>query len=110
MKKSRNPQDSLLSAGRVPIGQAVAKEIFKRDPRALHVVDMSENNMVELVQRYQKHRRLWQVANSRLLLLIAGLWNLRRLVENEGPYDDYVFNLSALKHVRSENDPIHLCV
>ncbi len=32
------------------IGQAVTKEIFKRDPRVLHVVDISENNMVELVR------------------------------------------------------------
>ena len=29
------------------------------------------------------------------------------LVLNEGPYD-YVFNLSALKHVRSEKDPYTL--
>ena len=32
------------------IGQAVTKEIFKRDPKSLHVVDISENNMVELVR------------------------------------------------------------
>ena len=32
------------------IGQAVTKEIFKRDPSKLHVVDVSENNMVELVR------------------------------------------------------------
>ena len=28
-------------------------------------------------------------------------------MQNEGPYD-YVFNLSALKHVRSEKDPYTL--
>jgi FlaA1/EpsC-like NDP-sugar epimerase len=32
------------------IGQAVTKEIFKRNPLKLHVVDISENNMVELVR------------------------------------------------------------
>lgn len=32
------------------IGQAVTREVFKRDPKALHVVDISENNMVELVR------------------------------------------------------------
>ena len=32
------------------ISQAVTREIFKRDPKALHVVDISENNMVELVR------------------------------------------------------------
>ena len=32
------------------IGQAVTKEIFKRNPKKLHVVDISENNLVELVR------------------------------------------------------------
>ena len=40
----------LVIGGAGSIGQAVTKEIFKRDPRALHVVDISENNMVELVR------------------------------------------------------------
>jgi FlaA1/EpsC-like NDP-sugar epimerase len=31
------------------IGQAVVKEIFKRNPKKLHVVDISENNLAELV-------------------------------------------------------------
>jgi FlaA1/EpsC-like NDP-sugar epimerase len=37
-------------AGAVSIGKAVTKEIFKRNPLKLHVVDISEKNMVELVQ------------------------------------------------------------
>jgi len=41
----------LVIGGAGTIGQAVSKEIFnKREPRALHVVDISENNMVELVR------------------------------------------------------------
>ncbi|WP_351089925.1 polysaccharide biosynthesis protein, partial [Shewanella sp. S1-49-MNA-CIBAN-0167] len=32
------------------IGQAVTKEIFKRQPTKLHVVDISENNLAELVR------------------------------------------------------------
>ena len=32
------------------IGQAVSFEIFKRKPRKIHLVDISENNMVELVR------------------------------------------------------------
>ncbi len=39
---------SLGGAG--SIGQAVTKEIFKREPKKIHVVDISENNMVELVR------------------------------------------------------------
>ena len=39
----------LVIGGAGSIGQAVVKEIFKRNPLKLHVVDISENNMVELV-------------------------------------------------------------
>ena len=40
----------LVIGGAGSIGQAVTREIFKRKPRVLHVVDISENNMVELVR------------------------------------------------------------
>jgi FlaA1/EpsC-like NDP-sugar epimerase len=40
----------LVIGGAGSIGQAVTKEIFKRKPQKLHVVDISENNMVELVR------------------------------------------------------------
>ena len=42
----------------------------------------------------------------KLLRLIVGLVEFEALMKNEGPYD-YVFNLSALKHVRSEKDPLY---
>ena len=32
------------------IGQALSKEIINRNPEKLHVVDISENNLVELVR------------------------------------------------------------
>ena len=40
----------LVIGGAGTIGQAVTRELFKRDPKALHVVDLSENNLVELVR------------------------------------------------------------
>ena len=40
----------LVIGGAGSIGQSVVKEIFKRNPIKLHVVDISENNMVELVR------------------------------------------------------------
>ncbi|HHQ4589639.1 TPA: polysaccharide biosynthesis protein, partial [Aeromonas veronii] len=40
----------LVLGGAGSIGQAVTKEIFKRNPVTLHVVDISENNLVELVR------------------------------------------------------------
>ena len=40
----------LIVGGAGSIGQSVVKEIFKRSPKILHVVDISENNLVELVR------------------------------------------------------------
>ena len=40
----------LVIGGAGSIGQAVVKEIFQRKPQSLHVVDISENNIVELVR------------------------------------------------------------
>ena len=40
----------LVLGGGGSIGLAVTKEIFKRNLLKLHVVDLSENNMVELVR------------------------------------------------------------
>ena len=40
----------LVIGGAGSIGQAVVKEIFKRNPKKLHAVDISENNLVELVR------------------------------------------------------------
>jgi FlaA1/EpsC-like NDP-sugar epimerase len=40
----------LVMGGAGSIGQAVTKEIFKRNPEKLHVVDISENNLTALVR------------------------------------------------------------
>ncbi len=37
----------LVIGGAGSIGSATVKEIFRRNPQALHVVDLSENSMVE---------------------------------------------------------------
>ena len=96
----------LVIGGAGTIGQAVTKEIFKRDPNALHVVDISENNMVELV-RDLRSTVGYGSGDFKTFALDCGSVEFEALVKNEGPYD-YVFNLSALKHVRSEKDPYTL--
>ena len=50
----------LVIGGAGSIGQAVVKEIFKRNPIALHVVDINENNMVELVRDIRSSLWLYQ--------------------------------------------------
>ena len=96
----------LVIGGAGSIGQAVTKEIFKRNPLKLHVVDISENNMVELVRDL---RSSYGYINGdfQTFALDIGSVEYDAFVKSDGKYD-YVLNLSALKHVRSEKDPFTL--
>jgi FlaA1/EpsC-like NDP-sugar epimerase len=96
----------LVIGGAGSIGQAVTKEIFKRDPKSLHVVDISENNMVELVRDIRSTEG-YGSGDFKTFAIDCGGAEFEALISSEGPYD-YVFNLSALKHVRSEKDPYTL--
>ncbi len=96
----------LVIGGAGSIGKAVCKEIFSRNPAALHVVDISENNLVELVRDLRSSDGYID-GDFRTFAIDCGSYLFEALVEAEGPYD-YVFNLSALKHVRSEKDPFTL--
>jgi len=96
----------LIIGGAGSIGQAVTREIFKRDPEVIHVVDISENNMVELV-RDLRSTLGYSSGEFKTFAIDCGSVEFEALMTAEGPYD-YVFNLSALKHVRSEKDPYTL--
>ena len=88
------------------IGQAVTKEIFKRKPKKLHAVDISENNLVELVRDIRSSYGYID-GDFKTFALDIGSWQYDAFIEADGKYD-YVLNLSALKHVRSEKDPYTL--
>jgi FlaA1/EpsC-like NDP-sugar epimerase len=96
----------LVIGGAGTIGQAVVKEIFKRKPLKLHVVDISENNMVELVRDIRSTYG-YIVGDFRTFSIDIGSLEYDAFIKNDGKYD-YVLNLSALKHVRSEKDPYTL--
>ena len=88
------------------IGQAVTKEIFKRNPKKLHCVDISENNLVELVRDIRSSFGYIK-GDFKTFALDAGSIEFKKMFDKHGNYD-YVLNLSALKHVRSEKDPFTL--
>lgn len=96
----------LVIGGAGSIGQAVTREIFRRNPRVLHVVDVSENNMVELVRDIRSTLG-YTDADFRTFAIDCGSQEFEALMA-AGPGYDYVLNLSALKHVRSEKDPFTL--
>lgn len=105
---SKNVSSStfLVLGGAGSIGQAVVKEIFKRGPKKLHVVDISENNLAELVRDIRSSFG-YISGDFQTFALDIGSSTYDAFIENDGEYD-YVLNLSALKHVRSEKDPFTL--
>lgn len=88
------------------IGKAVAIELFRRDPALLHLVDISENNMVELVREIRSSLGYIKGEFKTFAVDYSSV-EFEALLAHHGPYD-YVFNLAALKHVRSEKDPYTL--
>jgi len=96
----------LVIGGAGSIGQAVTKEIFRRNPRKLHVVDISENNLAELVRDIRSSLGYIKGDFTTFALDIGSI-EYDSFIKSDGKYD-YVLNLSALKHVRSEEDPFTL--
>lgn len=93
----------LVIGGAGSIGQAVTKEIFRRKPVKLHIVDISENNLVELVRDIRSSFGYID-GDFQTFALDIGSTEYDAFWNADGQYD-YVLNLSALKHVRSEKDP-----
>jgi len=106
LKKIISNSSFLVIGGAGSIGQSVTKEIFKRNPQKLHVVDISENNMVELVRDIRSSFGYID-GEFKTFALDIGSIEYDAFIKSDGHYD-YVLNLSALKHVRSEKDPFTL--
>ena len=100
----------LVIGGAGSIGSAVTREIFRRNPQLLHVVDISENNMVELVRDIRSSVG-YSDGEFATFAIDCGsdIFDdfIKAQAERIGGYD-YILNLSALKHVRSEKDPYTL--
>lgn len=96
----------LIIGGAGSIGQAVTREIFRRKPKLLHVVDISENNLVELVRDLRSS--LGYIEGEFATFAIDAGSGIFDTFMSSGSGYDYVLNLSALKHVRSEKDPFTL--
>ncbi len=106
LSKEVSSSSFLILGGAGSIGQAVTKEIFRRNPKKLHIVDISENNLVELVRDIRSSFGYINGDFSTFAIDI-GTVEYDSFIKNDGKYD-YVLNLSALKHVRSEKDPYTL--
>ena len=92
----------LILGGGGSIGRELSKQIFQRNPKRLYVVDLSENSLVELVRDIRSSMGYID-GDFKTFALDIGSLEFEALVIENGPFD-YIMNLTALKHVRSEKD------
>lgn len=90
------------------IGCAFVKQLIPYRPGALHLVDISENNLVEVVRDLRSAPPALPLPEDfRTFPVAMGSEEFERMLAAQRDYD-YVVNFSALKHVRSEKDPFSL--
>ncbi|MCK5611453.1 polysaccharide biosynthesis protein, partial [Candidatus Pacearchaeota archaeon] len=85
------------------IGSAVVKTILRFNPAALSLIDLSENNLVEIVRDLRSLDNIQLPEHFETLPIGLGSIEFNRYFKDSQPFD-YFFNLSAVKHVRSEKN------
>ena len=93
----------LVTGGAGSIGSATVELLFPYSPAAVHVIDLAENGMVELVRDFRSRPEPLISGEFRLLPLDYGSTATERLLQSEPAYD-VVLHFAAHKHVRSEKD------
>ena len=101
-----NKSRFLIIGGGGSIGRATTKELFKRNPKLLHVIDISENNLVECIRDLRSSIG-YTNGEFKTFCIDCGSLQFENFIKSNNNYD-YVINLSALKHVRSERDSFTL--
>ena len=92
----------IVLGGAGSIGSSVVLELLKYNPFLLHIVDIDENNLVELVRNIRSSKVYNQSKFETFAIDISSSIFEKLVIDNNG-YDIWM-NFSALKHVRSEKD------
>jgi FlaA1/EpsC-like NDP-sugar epimerase len=87
------------------VGGSFVKQLALYSPERLHLVDISENNLVEVVRDL---RCSDIVLPDDFCALPIALGSVEMECYLRNYTFDYILNFSALKHVRSEKDPYSL--
>ena len=85
------------------IGAAVVKTLLRFQPRGLSLIDLSENNLVELVRDLRSTPGMTMPADFVTMPIGLGSVEFARFFAEQPPFD-YLLNLSAIKHVRTERN------
>src|ERR1700676_1378763 len=93
----------LVTGGAGSIGSATIELLLGYVPAAVHVIDIAENGLAELVRDFRSRPKPLIAGELRLLPIDYGSAATERLLQFEKPYD-LVLHFAAHKHVRSEKD------
>jgi FlaA1/EpsC-like NDP-sugar epimerase len=93
----------LVTGGAGSIGGATIELLFHYSPAAVHVIDLAENGLAELVRDFRSRPEPLVTGEFRLLPIDYGSAATERLLQSERTYD-LVLHFAAHKHVRSEKD------
>ncbi|MBI4954899.1 MAG: polysaccharide biosynthesis protein [Myxococcales bacterium] len=85
------------------IGSSVVRSLLAHRPRALVLVDLSENNLVEIVRELRSDPTIAMPEDFATLPIGLGSVECSRYFRESAPFD-FILNLAAMKHVRSEKD------
>ncbi|SMX25364.1 polysaccharide biosynthesis protein [Boseongicola aestuarii] len=85
------------------IGNATTKILASFEPAVLHLLDINENELADLVRQLRVSRTLAAQTDLRTYVLDVNSPGFNLFCRDGRSYD-YVFNLSAMKHVRSESN------
>lgn len=112
-ESSRGPLNDAIRGSRIlvigaagSIGAAFVRQLIPYKPSALHLIDISENGLVEIV-RELRSSMLQAPSDFRTFSIGMGSPEFRALVRDAFDFD-FVLNFAALKHVRAERDPYSL--
>ncbi len=95
----------LIIGGAGSIGSSTAKEILLFNPKTLHIVDIDENGLANLIRDIRSSDLKFST-DLKTFCLDVDSPEFDAFFENN--FYDYVLNFSALKHVRSEKDAFTL--
>jgi FlaA1/EpsC-like NDP-sugar epimerase len=85
------------------IGFSVVKNLLRFNPKGIALIDLSENNLVEVVRDLRSSENITVPEDFTALPIGVGSTECTRFFRESEPFD-YILNLSAIKHVRSEKN------
>lgn len=93
----------LIIGGAGSIGSSFIYEIAGFSPKCLHIIDINENSLTNIVRNLRSTQTTLSISDITTSPLDFGSKITEKFILDNGPYD-YIYNFAAIKHVRSEKD------